>query len=168
NVYRKIIQAQEEYVWKRLGGEELFAFQRLSGIEPAYDLKKTVSYKAIQSKAVSNVQRVNFQGQERLQFTTPQNSSVAWEITVGVADVYALTFKYHNASSAAKRGYYEVLTMDGAILKPKTAVVFEPTRAGKWNYLNENTGTMINAGNYLVKIYADDAKDVYLDNLDVQ
>ncbi len=168
NVYRKIIQAQEEYVWKRLGGEELFAFQRLSGIEPAYDLKKTVSYKAIQSKAVSNVQLVNFQGQERLQFTTPQNSSVAWEITVGVADVYALTFKYHNASSAAKRGYYEVLTMDGAILKPKTPVVFEPTRAGKWNYLNENTGTMINAGNYLVKIYADDAKDVYLDNLDVQ
>lgn len=112
--------------------------------------------------------RVDFQGQERLQYMERDRGFVGWEIQVGVADIYALTFKYHNAGKEAKSGFYEVLAKDGAILKPKTAVTFEPTREGKWNYLDENTSTMINAGTYIVKLYAADAKDVYVDNLDLR
>ncbi|SEG67859.1 protein of unknown function [Sphingobacterium lactis] len=168
SVYRKILKPNEPFTWKRQSGEEFFAFQRLSGIEPAYDLKKTVGYKANQTKIYSHVKRVNFQEQERLQFEKSSGSMVGWEISVGVADVYALTFKYHNAGNTPKKGWYEVLSLDGTILKSKTPVIFEPTRSGKWNYLNENTSTMINAGSYIVKIYSEDAEGIYIDNLDVQ
>lgn len=167
-VYRKILDADESFLWERNGGEVFFAFQRQSGLQPAYDLKKTVGYKANQTKLSHYVALVDFQGQERLQFLGSQESMVGWEIHVGVADVYALTFKYHNATQEQKRGYYEVLAKDGSVLKPKTEVLFEPTREGKWNYLNENTSTMINAGTYIVKIYSDGAAGVYMDNLDVQ
>ncbi|TJZ62161.1 DUF4982 domain-containing protein [Sphingobacterium olei] len=167
-VSRKIVNKGEVLVLPDVDSDAICAFQVQSGLQPAYDLKKTDSYKANLSQISVNVRRVDFQGQERLQYMAPDQGYVAWEIQVGVADIYALTFKYHNSSKETKSGFYEVLAKDGAILKPKTAVSFEPTREGKWNYLDENTSTMINAGTYIVKLFAADAKDVYVDNLDVQ
>lgn len=167
SVYRKLLKADEAFTFR---GDQhlLYAFQVQSGLQPAYDLKKTDSYRANETAIYEHVQRVNFQGQARLQFAQDQGSMVGWQIQVGVADIYALTFKYHNATSETKYGYYDVVALDGAVLKPKTKVSFEPTREGKWNYLDENTTTMINAGTYLVRLYADGAKGVYVDNLDVQ
>lgn len=167
-VSRKIVNKGEVLVLPDVDSDAIYAFQVQSGLQPAYDLKKTDSYKANQSQISEGVVHVDFQGQERLQYTAPDQGYVAWEIQVGVADIYALTFKYHNPSKEIKSGFYEVLAKDGSVLKPKTAVTFEPTREGKWNYLDENTSTMINAGIYIVKLYAADAKDVYVDNLDVQ
>lgn len=167
-VYKKILNDSLSFVWKRQEGEVAYAFQLMSGLQPAYDLKKTVGYKANQTKMYHYVGLVDFQGQERLQFLGDQESMVGWEISVGVADVYALTFKYHNASTEQKYGYYEVLAKDGTVLRARTPVVFEPTREGKWNYLDENTGTMVNAGTYIVRIYSEGAKEVYIDNLDVR
>ncbi|GGH10591.1 hypothetical protein GCM10011418_09000 [Sphingobacterium alkalisoli] len=167
-VSRRIVDREEVLTLPDAGPEAIYAFQVQSGLQPAYDLKETSGYKANQSTLSEQMTRVDFQGQERLQYMERDCGFVGWEIQVGVADIYALTFKYHNASKEAKSGFYEVLAKDGAILKPKTAVTFEPTREGKWNYLDENTSTMINAGTYIVKLYAADAKDVYVDNLDVR
>jgi hypothetical protein len=47
-------------------------------------------------------------------------------------------------------------------------LTFEPTKAGKWNYLATNTGSMVNAGVYLVRMVSQDTKDLTIDGLDVQ
>ena len=93
---------------------------------------------------------------------------IGWTFQVGAADVYALTFKYHNPFKESKKGYYELVYPDGTVLKAKTEVLFDPTREGKWNYLNENTTTMINAGTYIVKLDSEDASGVMLDYLEVK
>jgi beta-galactosidase len=43
-----------------------------------------------------------------------------------------------------------------------------PTKGGKWNYAATSTGSMINAGKYLVKLTAIAAEGLAIDALDVQ
>ncbi|WP_225552136.1 malectin domain-containing carbohydrate-binding protein [Sphingobacterium bovistauri] len=167
-VFRKIINPGEKFELTHSSAIELVAYQRISGIQPAYDLKKAKVYKADQSKIYKDVIKVHFMEQDRFQFTDKNSSMVGWEIAVGAADIYALTFKYHNPLKESKVGYYEVLYPDGTVLKERTKVLFDPTREGKWNYLNENTTTMINAGTYIVNLYSEDADDIMLDYLEVK
>src|SRR5690606_10486343 len=93
---------------------------------------------------------------------------IGWQFQVGAADVYALSIKYHNPFKEARRGYYEILDKDKHVLVPKTPIQLEPTRVGKWNYINTDTKTMINAGTYFVKLYSSDLEGVIIDNLEVK
>ena len=47
-------------------------------------------------------------------------------------------------------------------------IVFTPTRQGKSNYITTNTGTMINAGNYKLRLSSKEAEGVSINSLDVQ
>jgi hypothetical protein len=47
-------------------------------------------------------------------------------------------------------------------------VLFKQTRPGKWNYTTINTGSMINAGNYKVKLVTKNAKGLIVSNIDIQ
>lgn len=47
-------------------------------------------------------------------------------------------------------------------------IAFTTTRPGKSNYINTTTGTMINAGNYKVRLSAKDAEGLSINSLDVQ
>ena len=47
-------------------------------------------------------------------------------------------------------------------------VNFSFTRAGKWNQFTLNTATMINAGNYTVRILVKDGKGLALGSVDLQ
>ena len=167
-VYRKMLAPNENFILANKQGVEFVAYQRLSGIQPAYDLKKPSIYKASESNVFKNLSKVHFNDQDRMKFLDTSQSMIGWTFQVGAADVYALTFKYHNPFKESKKGYYELVYPDGTVLKAKTEVLFDPTREGKWNYLNENTTTMINAGTYIVKLYSEDASGVMLDYLEVK
>lgn len=84
-----------------------------------------------------------------------------------MADTYSLTIKYHNPFSKILKAKIEFLSADGTLMKTEHAE-FAPTKSGKWNYLNTNTGSMINAGSYKVRLIAIDAKELAIDALDVQ
>jgi hypothetical protein len=107
-------------------------------------------------------------GKERVTFKKASGDILEWQMVVGVADTYSLTLKYHNPFERSLKGKIEVLTMDGTVLKAAEAVEFTPTKKGKWNYFNTNTGTMINAGTYRVRLIAVDAEGLSMDGLDVQ
>lgn len=145
----------------------LFAFQEQGALQPAYDLKPVESYKAHTMKTVDGMEKVNFLKQERLLFDK-DDGSVAFEIHVGVADVYSLTLKYHHAFQESRTASIALEMLDGTVLKPAENLALETTRAGKWNYVTSNTGTMINAGSYRVIVRGVNAKGVYIDALDVQ
>lgn len=165
-VYRRVLAKNEQFQ-PPAGKSDIFAFQGESGLQPAYDLKKSTSYKANAMKIVEDMQQVDFLKQERLRYTA-DGGVVAFEINVGVADVYSLTLKYHNAFATSRMVSVEVQTLEGNVLKPAEKLQLDPTREGKWNYVTTNTGTMINAGTYRVIVRGIDAKDIYIDALDVQ
>jgi len=100
----------------------------VTDIEPAYDAKPVVKYKA---------------------------DSTVWTISVGVGDMYSLTVKYR--VSGPVRGKMEVRMEDGTLIKEEEVKLLA-TPAGKWNYFTTTTGTMINAGKYTVKLMCKECK----------
>ena len=166
-VYRKVLQAGEEWVVPSSTDATMVVFQQQSGLQPAFDLKESTSYKAQTMSQYQHMEKVNFQKSDRMQYTT-NDGWIEFEIKVGVADVYALTLKYHNATKETQHATIELITMDGVVLKPAEEVDLEPTREGKWNYIDTDTGTMINAGTYRIRIKSIDAAGIYLDALDVK
>lgn len=141
----------------------------LSNMQPAYDLKTVTTYKATDANLKgAGLVKEELMGKERVTFKKASGDILEWHMVVGVADTYSLTLKYHNPFERSLKGKIEVLTMDGTVLKAAEAVEFTPTKKGKWNYFNTNTGTMINAGTYRVRLIAVDAEGLSMDGLDVQ
>ncbi|WP_316818110.1 malectin domain-containing carbohydrate-binding protein [Pedobacter nyackensis] len=140
-----------------------------TSMQPAYDLKTVTTYKATDANLIgSGLVKEELMGKERVTFKKSSGDVLEWLMTVGVADTYSLTVKYHNPFETNLKGKIEVLTLDGTVLKAAEHFPFTPTRKGKWNYFNTNTGTMINAGTYKVRLIADDAQGLSVDGLDVQ
>jgi beta-galactosidase len=141
----------------------------VSKMQPAYDLKTIATYKATDAALKgSGLVKEELMGRERVTFKKPSGDVLEWNMVVGVADTYSLTVKYHNPFEQSLKGKIEVLTMDGAVLKAAEPIEFKATKKGKWNYFNTNTGTMINAGTYRVRLIAENAAGLSIDALDVQ
>ena len=139
-----------------------------SELPPAYDLKTNNTYKATEAKLTgANITKQQFMGKERVVFNAASGSSLQFEINVGVADTYSLTLKYHNSANVVQKLKMEFFSYDGTLMKTEV-LDLAPAKEGKWNYLNSNTGSMINAGKYLVKFSAINAAGLAVDALDVQ
>ena len=139
-----------------------------SNLAPAYDLKTTTTYKATEALLNGeNLVKEDLMGKPRVTFKASSGATLEWKIAVGVADTYSLTIKYHNPLQNSLSARLEFLSADGVLMKTEQ-LTFEPTKAGKWNYLATNTGSMVNAGVYLVRMVSQDTKDLTIDGLDVQ
>ena len=143
--------------------------QPVSGIEPAYDLKTVVNYKAVNARLHGpGIMKGVVDGKDRVIFKTasPENY-IEWDIATGVADTYSLTIAYNNPHEEAVKGKLQFYAADGTLMKEEE-VWFTVTRAGKSNYINSSTGSMINAGNYRVRLSSAEAVDLSVSTLDVQ
>jgi len=141
----------------------------VSDMQPAFDLKPVTSYKAVNAKLKGpGLIKGNVDGKERVIFNKSSPDNVLeWQFAVGVADRYSLTISYNNPNAATAYGTMEILSADGTLLK-KENVEFKATRPGKSNYISTTTGTMINAGKYIVRLNAKDATGLSINSLDVQ
>jgi beta-galactosidase len=140
-----------------------------STMEPAYDLKPVASYKAAAATLKGpGLKQGQVDGKDRAIFETasPQNT-IEWNFTTGVADIYSLTVSYNNPLQKVLKGRLQFFSADGTLLKEE-AVEFTPTRVGKSNYITTNTGSMINAGRYKVRLTAPDVAGLSVNALDVQ
>ncbi len=139
-----------------------------SNLEPAYDLKTVTTYKAIDATLKGNsIVKADLMGRQRVNYNAKTGDALEFTISVGVADTYSLTLKYHNPFQTNLKAKLDFLTIDGTLMKTEE-VMLTPTKDGKWNYFTTNTGSMVNAGTYKVKLTAVDAKGLYVDALDVQ
>ncbi|WP_316784791.1 malectin domain-containing carbohydrate-binding protein [Pedobacter frigiditerrae] len=139
-----------------------------TNLEPAYDLKSVTTYKATDATLKGNgLAKEDLMGKPRVVFKANESNVLEWKINTGVADIYSLTIKYHNPFEQNLKAKLEFLSADGTLMKTEL-VEFTPTKEGKWNYLNTNTGSMINAGAYLLRIIATETKGLFVDALDVQ
>ncbi|MFW0715045.1 malectin domain-containing carbohydrate-binding protein [Pedobacter sp. N23S346] len=166
NVYRKRFLKGDNVVLN--GDFSIIAVIPPSNLEPAYDLKTVATYKATDaSLSGQSIVKAELMGKPRVTFTEGKGGVLEWKIGVGVADTYSLTIKYHNPFKQVLKAKMEFLSADGTLMKTEL-LEFVPTKEGKWNYINTNTGSMINAGSYKVRLIATDAKGLTIDALDVQ
>ncbi|MEJ5995747.1 malectin domain-containing carbohydrate-binding protein [Pedobacter sp. Du54] len=139
-----------------------------TNLEPAYDLKSVTTYSATDAllKGLSIV-KAELMGKQRVTYKAKSGDILEFTINVGVADTYSLTLKYHNPLQTNLKGKLAFLMADGTLMKTEE-ITFSPTKEGKWNYLATNTGTMINAGTYKVRLTSIDAMGLFIDGLAVQ
>jgi len=148
-------------------GNMLVFVTAANNMEPAHDLKKVISYKAADAN-LNGLTKADFLGKERAKFVKSAGDVLEWTIQTGVGDTYSLTVKYHNATQKTLKAKLEMYAADGTLMKKAETLDLAPTKEGKWNYVTTNTGTMINAGTYKVRLVAVDAEGVLVDALDVQ
>lgn len=166
NVYRRRYKKGDEVNLQ--GDFANVVFVPPSELAPAYDLKTVTSYKATDAvlRGTSMV-KAELMGKPRVTFKSAAGGTLEWSIQVGVADTYSLTIKYHNPFDKPLKAKLVFSSADGTVMKTEQ-LEFAGTKEGKWNYLNTDTGSMINAGSYKVSVIAVDASGLTIDTLDVQ
>ncbi|MEP6675955.1 MAG: malectin domain-containing carbohydrate-binding protein [Ferruginibacter sp.] len=138
----------------------------VSNMQPAYDLKTLTTYKAINAKLSEGVEKKTVNEKDVVVFNRNQ-SKVEWNIQTGAADIYSLTFRYANTTGKDLSAKLELLMADGTVMKTEQ-LHFTQSKTGKWNYATTNTGSMINAGNYVIRLIAEDAVGLVVTGVDVQ
>ena len=139
----------------------------VSTMEPAYDLKTVTSYKASKAHLSGAVLSGMVDGKERAIFSKASTeNAVEWNVSIGAADIYSLTISYNNPHNETIKGKLQFFAADGTLMKEEI-VELTSTRPGKTNYINSSTGTMINAGNYKLRLSIN-AEGININSLDVQ
>lgn len=167
-VYKKKMLKGERFSIDSLEDGFVLA-QPASMMEPAYDLKPVSSYKAINANwKGSGMMKGQLDGKDRVIFNkASKDNEIEWSFSTGVADNYSLTISYNNPKQQVMKGQLQLLSANGTVMKEES-VEFTPTRPGKSNYINTTTGTMINAGNYKLKLRSGEAEGLSINSLDVQ
>lgn len=136
-------------------------------MQPAFDLKPVTSYKTDGAVTGPGITKAEFSGAPRLAVQTNDSTSVKWSIKTGVADIYNITLKYYWPNPGAGTALLTLFDAGGnRMVEQEISLKF--TQPGKWMLATVNTGTMINAGHYRVRVALKNAKGLVVSNIEVQ
>ena len=93
-------------------------------------------------------------------------NKIEWKISTGLAQIYALRFKYMNDSKKPIVTNLKFVDSKGVVLKDD--VLTFPETPAKWRMVSTTTGTFINAGHYRVIISGENLEGLSFEALDVQ
>jgi hypothetical protein len=141
--------------------------QPASTMQPAYDLKPVTQYKTNAAIIGAGVSKENFGGRECAVIKSNDPVTIEWPIQTGVADIYSITLKYFYGKQTPVQGTLQLIGA-GGVMMLNESVQFNFTNPGKWNQFTLNTGNMINAGNYTVKLEIKNAEGLAISGIDIQ
>lgn len=130
------------------------------------DTRENVSYEAEKAKVKGNFYIKGHKDKVGIFFKEGSKNSIEWRVSTGLAQVYALRFKYMNSSKVPIDVNLKLIDSKGVVLKNDTLSL--PDTPAKWRMVSTTTGTFINAGHYRVVVSGDNLKGLAFDALDVQ
>lgn len=136
-------------------------------LQSAHDLKPVTTYKPSQTAIQGKIDQTTFLEKEALIARSNDLSQIDWRIATGVADTYSIMFRYANETTEKMDAILILRSVDGQILHQEK-LSFSPSKKDKWGYLYTNTGTMINAGKYVLSLKIEGSKQLILSNLEIQ
>lgn len=126
--------------------------------------RAAVTYEAEDAKCEGKYQVKEFKKQNGVFFSS--KGSIEWTISTGLAQVYALRFKFMNTNKQPVAVNLKLIAPNGAVLKDDTINL--PDTPEKWRMLSTTTGGYINAGTYKVIVSAPNLSGVAFDSLEIQ
>jgi len=165
DVYRKRIEKGAELSVK-LNPQRIICLQPVSNMQPAYDLKPVKAYRTDIAETGKSVIKENRFGRFCTVVHSDGESVIQWPVQTGVADHYSVTVKYHYGGEKAA-GRIQLIDAGGKRLLD-LPVEFNFTRDGKWNQFTVRTESMINAGNYMVKLVITDGRGLAVSGIEMQ
>jgi hypothetical protein len=137
-----------------------------STLQPAYDLKPVKAYRANTASFSAGVTRENFSGKECTIVKSTDEISIEWPIQTGVADIYSITLNYYYPGDTINANL-QLIQAGGSMMQDEL-LHFTFTRPGKWNSITINTGSMINAGNYIIRLRGKGLKRLAVSGIEVK
>ena len=137
------------------------------GMEPATDLKPTVSYKSDVAVLSNGWVKEEVSGKKCITFKSASSGQIEWAITTGVGESHELRIKYFNPTGKKLSAKLKLLAADGTVMK-EADLEFGTNQPDKWKIATTTTGTSINAGNYKVIVSATDVQGLSISGLEVQ
>ncbi|MGB3007577.1 MAG: malectin domain-containing carbohydrate-binding protein [Chitinophagaceae bacterium] len=147
--------------------QNIIALVPVNNMQPAYDLKPIVQYKTNVVKLTEGVNQDSANGRYCSVVKTNNKVSIEYPIQIGAADIYSITMKYFYGKAQSIKGKLQLIG-PGNTMMLEDEVSFTFTRDGKWNQFAINTGTQINAGNYIVRLVIKNANGLAISGIDVQ
>lgn len=169
-VYRKRFKKDSLVNLGANKGEYMYTITVLpvTTLEPATDLRKTISYKAdIAEINGEGIMKDTVAGKKVACFSAEAGGSVSFAISPGVADLYALRVKYYNQTDRTFFAKMKLLAADGTVMKEET-LSFKPVAKNKSGTVSTTTGTSINAGNYKLVITAEGSAGLCISGIEMQ
>ncbi len=128
--------------------------------------RPVTTYPAQEARSGGNFTKVTLAKREAVCFEEGNVNRIEWDISVGLAQVYALRFKYMNTGNQPIVVNLQIVDDKGDILKDDR-ITF-PETGEKWRLVNTTTEHCINAGKYVVRLFSAETKGLCFHVLDVQ
>ena len=126
----------------------------------------SVAYEAEAATLKGKFQKKEHRKQTGVFFSKGKGNSIEWNVSTGLAQVYALRFKYMNTSGKPIPVLMKFIDAKGVVLKED--ILTFPETPDKWKMMSTTTGTYINAGHYKVLLSAENMDGLAFDALDIQ
>ena len=126
--------------------------------------RKSIIYEAEKASFKGKTEKINIKNKDGIRLFN--DAAIEWNVSTGLAQVYALRFNYSNTSGKPLKAVLQLITANGTILK-NDEITF-PETAEKWKQISTTTGTYINAGNYKVLIIAPKVAGLSFESLEIQ
>ena len=126
----------------------------------------SISYEAETAVLKGKFQKKEHRKQMGVFFGKGKGNSIEWNVSTGLAQVYALRFKYMNTTGKPIPVLMKFIDSKGVVLKED--ILNFPETPDKWKMMSTTTGTFINAGHYKVLLSAENMDGLAFDALDVQ
>lgn len=123
-------------------------------------------YEAENAILKGKTEKITVRSKEGIKFSKATNNSIQWNISTGLAQIYALRFNYMNTTGKPIAVNLQLVGANGVVLK-NDAITFSETQP-KWKMLSTTTGSYINAGNYKVIISGENLEGLTFESLEVQ
>ncbi|WPU92392.1 malectin domain-containing carbohydrate-binding protein [Mucilaginibacter sabulilitoris] len=137
-------------------------------LEPATDLRKTVSYKTETAELKGDgIVKDTLNGKNVVRFTKDGSNGVSFPVTPGVGAMYALRIKYYNQTDKTFTAKMQLLAADGTLMNEEN-ISFKPVPKNKSGTVATTTGTSINAGNYKLVITGIQATGLCISGIEMQ
>ncbi len=165
-VYRKPL-AKGDSVSMHLNSDFIIAMQPANNMQPAYDLKSITQYKTNIVKLGEGIAKDSVNGRYCAIVKTNNETIIDYPVQTGVGDRYSVTVKYFYGKEQTVKGKWQLIDAGGNRMQEEP-VTFTFTKPGKWNQFTINTSSQINAGNYTVRLIAENGEGLALSGIDVQ
>jgi beta-galactosidase len=139
----------------------------VSGIDKAADQRPVRHYQAEEAGLHGpGIKTGSLNGTGYAVFQNPVNDTIAWDINVGLAGRYSFRIRYLNSGGETIPVIVILSSADGRILKRE--VLDLPHYDGRWQILDTDSGSEINAGTYRLLLSVSGKGELMIDEVAVR
>jgi len=166
-VFRKRVEKGKTVDIPQAWNPALVAIVPVSAMQPAFDLKPVTAYRSNVAIVHPGVEKEMVNGRECTVVKTNEPATIEWPVQTGVADIYSITVKYFYPLEKTVQTKVQLIGPGGVLMQEET-IDIGFTRPGKWNTVGFTTSSMINAGNYKVKLITKEGKQIAVSGIEIQ